>query len=95
MAGRVSRDHDNGCRLCLLIRQTAKRPNKGEPIHGFHRQIGENKMRLEVGNRDQCLVSVPVLGTCDSDPLQQPMQEHAHVLIVINDKGAQTALRKV
>jgi hypothetical protein len=88
----VSRDHDNGRRLHLLIRQTPKRVNKGEAIHGLHHQIRENKLRLAFGNPYQCRVSVPVLDAFDSDPLQQPMQKHAHVLIVINNNGAQTAL---
>ena len=95
MTIRVSRDHDDGCGLHLLIRQTPKRVNKGEAIHWFHRQIGENKLRLELGNRYQCRGSVSVLGTFDPDPLQQSMQKHPHVLIVINDNSAQTAFRKV
>jgi hypothetical protein len=94
MTVRVSCDHDDGCRLHLLIRQTAKRLNKGEAIHRLHRPIGENKVWLEFGNRNQCRVSVSVLGTSDPDPLQQPVQKHPHVLVVINDNSAQTALRK-
>ena len=93
MAVRVSGDHDNGCRLHLLIWQTPKRVNKGEAIHRVHHQIRENKLRLEFGNRYQCRVSVSVLGAFDPDPVQQTVQKHTHVLMVINDNSAQTVLR--
>jgi len=59
--------------------------NKGEPIHRLHYQIRENKLRLEFGDRRQCRVSIAVLGTFDPNSLQQPVQKHTHVLIVIND----------
>jgi hypothetical protein len=92
---RVSRDHDNGRRLHPLIRQTPKRLNKGEAIHRLHLLIRENKLRLAFRNPYQCRVSVSVLDTFDPDPLQQPMQKHTHVLIVIDNNGAQTAVCKV
>lgn len=91
---RVAGDHDDGYRLHLLIRQTPKRVNEGEAVHGFHRQIREDDLRLEFANRCQCRASVTVLGAFDPEPLQQPVQEHAHVLIVVNDNSAQLALGK-
>jgi hypothetical protein len=95
MTVRVARNHDDWHRLHLLIRQAPESVNKGEPIHRLHYQIRENKLRLEFGDRRQCRVSVSVLGTFDPNSLQQPVQKHTHVLIVINDNSVQAALRKV
>src|SRR5258708_21980484 len=46
MTFRVARNHDDGCRLHLLIRQAPECVNKREPIHRLHYQIRQNELRL-------------------------------------------------